>query len=220
MALQKSTVKKWQEQTGHIILQGYGLTEASPVVSIAPLDETHFNGSIGVPIPSTDIQICDENANPVNCGQIGELWIKGPQIMQGYWQNPEETEKVLTTDHWLHTGDMAYCDEAGYIYLVDRKHDLIIVSGFNVYPNEIEDVIAQHPGVKEVAVIGVKTDSGNEQIKAFIVKNPEHPDLTDNAIQNYCRDWLTGYKIPKLIEFRDNLPKSTVGKILRRALRE
>ena len=220
MALQKATAKKWQEQTGRVILQGYGLTEASPAVTIAPLDETTFNGSIGVPIPSTDIQICDENAHPVAFGQIGELWIKGPQVMQGYWQNSEETEKVLTDDHWLHTGDMAYCDEAGYVYLVDRKHDLIIISGFNVYPNEIEDVIAQHPGVNEVAVIGVKTDNGNEQVKAFVVKNPDHPDVTDNDIQNYCHDWLTGYKIPKVIEFRDKLPKSTVGKILRRALRE
>lgn len=220
MALQKATVQRWQAQTGHIILQGYGLTETSPVVTIAPLDETTFNGSVGVPIPSTDIRICDAHGQPVACGQVGELWIKGPQVMQGYWQNPEETAKVLTKDNWLHTNDMAYCDESGYVYLVDRKHDLIIVSGFNVYPNEVEAVIAQHPGVSEVAVIGVKTGNGNEQIKAFVVKKQDYPDLTQETIREYCRNALTGYKIPKIVEFRDELPKSTVGKILRRALRE
>ena len=218
MALKKSTATQWHKQTGHPLLQGYGLTEASPVISIAPLDETSFNGSVGLPVPSTDIRICDENGQNVDCHEIGELWVKGPQVMQGYWQNPEETARVLTEDGWLKTADMAYLDEAGYLYLVDRKDDLMIVSGFNVYPNEVENVIAKHPGVAEVSVVGIKTQAGNTQIKAFIVKNTDHLDLTEKAIRDFCRDWLTAYKIPKLIEFREVLPKSTVGKILRRQL--
>lgn len=216
MALQKVVAEKWQQQTGHVLLQGYGLTEASPIVSIMPLTATTFTGTIGLPIPSTEISIRDADDQPVAPGEVGELWIRGPQVMQGYWQCPEETQAVLQQG-WLRTGDMVTCDEQGYLYLVDRKGDMIIVSGFNVYPNEIEDVIAKHPGVHEVAVVGVSLPDGNEQVKAVIVK--QDVALTEDDVRDYCCDWLTPYKIPKIIEFRDTLPKSAVGKILRRQLR-
>ncbi len=217
MALQKAVADKWQQRTGHALLQGYGLTEASPVVAITPLTSKMFTGTIGLPVPSTDVSVRDEHGQDVAQGEVGELWVRGPQVMQGYWQHPTETANVLQQG-WLRTGDMVTCDQDGYLYLVDRKGDVIIVSGFNVYPNEIEDVIAKHPGVNEVAVVGVNAHDGNEQIKAVIVKND--PALTKEQLQTHCRDWLTAYKIPKIIEFRDALPKSAVGKILRHRLRD
>lgn len=215
-AIQHAVAQRWQDVTGKILLEGYGLTEASPVVSAMPLDIPAYNGSIGLPLPSTDISLRDEQGQEVPLGEKGELCVNGPQVMREYWHHPEETQMVLK-DGWLSTGDIAQMDEEGYLYLVDRKKDMILVSGFNVYPNEIEDVIAEHPGVLEVAVIGVQSDSTGEAIKAFIV--PKDPTLTPEALLAYCRENLTGYKIPKFIEFRDSLPKSPVGKVLRRELK-
>jgi long-chain acyl-CoA synthetase len=209
---------QWQKLTGRPIVQGYGLTEASPVVLVNPLQAKIFNGSAGLPIPSTDIEIRDDEGKSVPLGQEGELWVKGPQVMKGYWQMPEETEKVIDAEGWLATGDIARVDEHGYVFIVDRKKDLIIVSGFNVYPNEIEDVLASLPAVKEVAVIGVPSSATGEAIKAFIVKRD--PNLSEEEVIAFCRKNLTGYKIPKIIEFMDELPKTPVGKVLRRLLRE
>ena len=218
MAVQKNVAERWQKLTGKILLEAYGLTETSPAATINPLNLTVFNKSIGLPIPSTDVSIRDDKNNEVPLGQQGELCIKGPQVMRGYWNNPEETQKVFSPDGWLLTGDICFIDEKGFLHLVDRKKDMILVSGFNVYPNEVEDVIASHPGVLEVAVIGVKDEHSMEVPKAFIVK--KDLSLTAEDILTYCRTQLTGYKIPKYIEFRDELPKSNVGKILRRALRD
>ena len=216
MALQSAVAKRWHERTGRPIIQGYGLTEASPVVTINPVFEKEFNGSIGLPISSTDVMICDDNGKSLGPGEVGELCVKGPQVMEGYWRQPEETANVLSQDGWLKTGDMARIDDQGYVYIVDRKKDMILVSGFNVYPNEIEEVISLMPEVLEVCVVGVPSEKTGEAIKAFIVKRDE--SLTDEAIVNFCKERLTKYKVPKQIEFRESLPKSNVGKILRREL--
>ena len=218
MPVQRSVAEEWQRVTGNCVLQGYGLTETSPVVTINPIDLTHFNESIGIPVPATDVIIRDEQGNDLSDGVEGELCVRGPQVMQGYWQYPEATHEVIDQDGWLRTGDIARMDERGFLYIVDRKKDMILVSGFNVYPNEIEEVLSSLSGIKEVAVIGVPSEQTGEAVKAFIVK--EDSSLTENDIINYCRQSLTGYKIPKLIEFRDELPKSNVGKVLRRGLRD
>lgn len=217
MALQKVVADKWQQVTSNCILEGYGLTEASPVITINQLSTSHFTGSIGLPIPSTDITILDEHDNQVPIGEVGELCVKGPQVMAGYWCNPEETKKVFTVDGWLRTGDIVRIDEQGFIYLVDRKKDVIIVSGFNVYPNEVEDVLVSHPGVLEAGVIGVPDGVSGEDVKAFIVKKDSA--LTEEEIREYVKQHLTGYKRPKYIVFKTELPKTNVGKILRRELR-
>lgn len=218
MSLQKSVSLRWHELTQKPILEAYGLTETSPAVTINPMYLTEYNGSIGLPLPSTDISIRDEDGAETGFNAAGELCIKGPQVMAGYWQRPDETANVMTVDGFLKTGDMAKIDENGFVYLVDRKKDLIIISGFNVYPNEIEQVIGMHPGVLEVGVIGVPIENGNEQVKACIVKRD--PELSAEEIIAYCRNHLTAYKVPKIVEFYLELPKTNVGKILRRALRE
>lgn len=218
MALQKSVSTRWSEITKTRVLEAYGLTETSPAVTINPMYVEGYNGSVGLPLPSTDIAIRDENGQDVAIGHSGELCIKGPQVMAGYWQRPDETALVFTDDGFLKTGDVARMDEEGYIYLVDRKKDLIVVSGFNVYPNEVEQVIGMHPDVLEVGVIGVNDAESGEKVKACIVKR--NPGLTEEEIINHCREHLTAYKVPKIIEFHDELPKTNVGKILRRALKE
>jgi long-chain acyl-CoA synthetase len=217
MAVQEDVARRWHELTGVVITQGYGLTETSPVVSANPLDLEEFNGSVGVPFPSTDVVILDEAGKPLGPNEIGELCVKGPQVMLGYWQRPDETEKVFTEDGWLRTGDIARIDVEGRIYIEDRKKDLIIVSGFNVYPNEVENVLTSHPGVKEAAVIGVPSASSGEAVKAFVVRND--PSLDKAELIAFCKERLTGYKTPRRIQFVDDLPKTNVGKVLRRELK-
>lgn len=217
MALQQAVADKWQEVTGVTLLEAYGLTEASPAVTINPLTVKKYNGFIGLPVSSTLVKFCDDKGNEVPLGQPGELYVKGPQVMKGYWKQPEKTAEVLV-DGWLKTGDIATMNEAGFIHLVDRKKDIIIVSGFNVYPNEVEDVIASMKGVREVGVIGVPSIEHGEVVKAYIVRS--NPHLTAAEVLAFCHKGLTGYKVPKEIEFRDELPKTNVGKVLRRALRE
>lgn len=217
MALQKSVAIKWLELTKTRILEAYGLTETSPAVTINPMYLEFYNGSIGLPIPSTDVSIRDDNEQEVPLGESGELCIMGPQVMSGYWNRPDETAKVFTKDGYLKTGDIGKMDEKGYFYLVDRKKDLIVVSGFNVYPTEVEQVISMHPGVLEVGVIGVIDEDSNERVKACIVK--KDPKLTAEQIIAHCREHLTSYKIPKIVAFYEELPKTNVGKILRRALK-
>jgi len=218
MAVQRAVAERWQKITGCTLAEAYGLTETSPAVCINPLDNPEYNGSIGLPIPSTDVAIWSDDGKPLPHGEAGELMVRGPQVMKGYWNRAEETAKVLGDDGWLHTGDIARMDDQGYVYIVDRKKDMILVSGFNVYPNEVEDVVINHPGVAEVAAIGMPDEHSGEVVKLFVVK--KDPALTEEALKQFCRDELTGYKRPKAIEFRDSLPKSNVGKILRRALRE
>lgn len=218
MAVQRSVAEKWQRITKVPLLEAYGLTETSPCAVVNPPDLKEYNTMIGLPVSSTDVCVLDDNANPVPIGEHGELAIKGPQVMPGYWNKPEETKKVFTKDGWLLTGDIVVMNEQGFIHLLERKKDMILVSGFNVYPNEVEDVIARFPGVKEAAVIGVPNEHSGEIIKAFVVKSD--PNLTAEEIIEFCRKSLTAYKIPKEVEFRDELPKSNVGKILRRALRQ
>lgn len=218
MSLQESVASRWHQVVGIPIREAYGLTETCPAVTINPFYVDSFNGSIGLPLPSTDIAILDEDGKSLPVGEAGELCIKGPQVMQGYWQRPIETANVFTEDGWLKTGDVAQMDENGFIYIVDRKKDMIIVSGFNVYPNEIEAVIAELSGVVEVGVVGVPYENTGERVKACIVR--KDPALTAEAVIAHCRQHLTAYKIPKIIEFVDELPKTNVGKILRRALRE
>ena len=218
MAVQKSVAERWQEVTHTPLLEGYGLTETSPVVSMNPLNLTQYNGTIGLPIPSTDIDIRDDDGHSVAMGEAGELWVKGPQVMRGYLGRPEETRKVIDDNGWLATGDMATMDHEGYLRIVDRKKDMILVSGFNVYPNEIEDVVALHHGVLEVAAIGEPDDVKGEVVKIVVVK--KDTSLTKQDLIDHCREHLTGYKIPKVVEFRDELPKSNVGKILRKELRK
>lgn len=219
MAVQKDVARQWKQATGCFIIEGYGLTESSPLVSVNPVDITDYTGSIGIPAPNTDVSFRDETGAEVPAGDIGELWVKGPQIMRGYWQRPEETEATLTQDGWLKTGDMGYMDEVGFMYLVDRKKDIVIVSGFNVYPNEVEDALTQHPDILEAACIGVDDEHSGEVVKAFIVFEAGK-SLTEAEIKAFLHKSLTDYKIPKKFEFRDELPKTNVGKILRRALRE
>ncbi len=218
MALQKSVAIRWREVTKAPILEAYGLTETSPAVTINPLSLKEYNGSIGLPIPSTDISIRDPDGKELSTGEVGELCVSGPQVMPGYWQRPDETALVFWPDGFLRTGDTARVDALGYVYLIDRIKDMILVSGFNVYPNEIEQVISQMPGVLEVGVIGIPKSSGGEQVKACVVK--KDPALTAEDIIEFCQLHLTGYKVPKIIEFYQGLPKSNVGKVLRRALRE
>lgn len=217
MALQKTTSLNWRKATNAPILEAYGLTETSPAVTINPLSLKEYNGSIGLPIPSTEISIRDPKGYEVSIGEIGELCVYGPQVMPGYWHRPDESSLVFWSDGFLRTGDGAKIDEFGYVYLVDRIKDLIIMSGFNVYPNEVEQVIGQMPEVLEVAIIGVSTKEGVEEVKACIVKREPH--LTKEDVIAYCRQHLTAYKIPKLVEFYNDLPKSNVGKVLKRALR-
>ena len=218
MATQKAVAEKWKNITGTPIVEAYGLTEASPGVCANPLNIPAYTGGIGLPIPSTEIELRDADGNEVAQGQPGEMWIRGPQVMKGYWNRPEETAKVLDARGFLATGDIAVMDEKGWFKLVDRKKDLIVVSGFNVYPNEVEDVAASHPKVLEAACIGVSSPKTGEALKLFIVKKDE--SLTAEELIAFCRTELTAYKVPKDIEFRDELPKSNVGKILRRELRK
>ncbi len=218
MALQPNVAKRWQEVTGRPILEAFGLTETSPAVTMNPSNTAAFNGSIGLPVPSTEVKVVDDNGNELPIGEAGELCVRGPQVMQGYWHRPIETANVLSPDGWLKTGDIARMDENGFVYIVDRKKDMIIVSGFNVYPNEVEGIIADIPGVLEVGVVGVMHDKTGEMVKACVVKNED--SLTENDIIEHCRKYLTAYKVPKAVEFCDELPKTNVGKILRRALRE
>jgi long-chain acyl-CoA synthetase len=217
MAIQRSVAERWQQTTGCPLSEGYGMTETSPVVSVNPIDGSGRIGTIGLPVPSTDVRVVDEQGQAVALGEVGELQVKGPQIMKGYYNRPDETAKVFR-DGWLCTGDMAVEQEGGYFQIVDRKKDMINVSGFNVYPNEIEDVLSAHPKVLEAAVIGMPDEKSGEVAKAFIVKKDN--SLTASELLDYARENLTGYKVPKEIEFRKELPKTNVGKILRRALRE
>lgn len=218
MAVQAPVADRWSQVTGAPLLQAYGLTETSPAATINPLHLKEFNGSIGLPISSTECSIRDDNGNEVPRGQVGEICLRGPQVMAGYWQRPEETANVFYPDGFLRTGDMGYVDQLGYVFLVDRKKDMILVSGFNVYPNEVEEAVAMHPGVLDVAAIGVTDEHSGEAVKIFVVR--KDPALTAEALIAHCRTQLTGYKIPKHVEFRDDLPRTNVGKILRRALKE
>ena len=218
MAVQKAVSEKWLKITGIPIIEGYGLSETSPVATCNPIDAREYTGTIGVPFPNTDIAILDDAGQPVPLGEAGEIGIRGPQVMAGYWQRPDETAKSMTPDGFFKSGDIGVMDERGYIRIVDRKKDMIIVSGFNVYPNEIEAVVATHPGVVECAAVGVPDERAGEAVKLFVVR--KDPNLTADAVAEFCRQNLTGYKKPKYIEFRDDLPKSNVGKILRRELRD
>jgi long-chain acyl-CoA synthetase len=226
MAVQRAVAERWKQMTGSPLLEAYGLTETSPAACINPLTNTEFNGSIGLPISSTEVSIRDDDFKELpirakgaaEAGTVGEICIRGPQVMRGYWNRQDETDKVLTKDGWLKTGDLGYMDPQGYIYIVDRKKDMILVSGFNVYPNEVEGVVAMHPGVLEVAAVGVPDERSGEAVKIFVVK--KDPNLTEQALIEFCKKELTGYKIPHLVEFRTELPKTNVGKILRRALRD
>ena len=218
MAVQRAVAEKWKKVTGVTLVEAYGLTETSPAACINPMDLKDYNGSIGLPVPSTDVCLKDDDGKLVPIGEVGELCVKGPQVMKGYWQRPEETANVIDSEGWLHTGDMAKMDADGFFYIVDRKKDIILVSGFNVYPNEVEDVIAGMPGVLEVAAIGVPDEKSGEAVKVFIVK--KDPSLTADQVKAFCRESLTGYKQPRLVEFRTELPKTNVGKILRKELRD
>ena len=217
MAVQKSVAQKWKEVTGIPLIEAYGLTETSPAACINPMDLEDHNGKIGIPISSTEIVIRDDEGKDVAVGEVGELCIKGPQVMKGYWNRPDETQNVFTEDAYLKTGDIAFMDERGFFQIVDRKKDMILVSGFNVFPNEVEEVLSGHPGVLEVAVVGVPDQKSGEAVKAFIVKREEA--LTDEELRTYCKEHLTSYKVPRHYEFRTDLPKSNVGKILRKELR-
>ncbi len=218
MAVQKAVAEKWKQVTGHPLIEAYGLTETSPAATINPLDLKEYNGSIGLPISSTEVVIRDDDGKDLPLGESGEICIRGPQVMSGYYKRPDETAKVLMEDGFLRTGDIGVMDEKGFVRIVDRKKDMILVSGFNVYPNEIEAVVAMHPGVLEVAAVGVPDEKSGEAVKLFVVR--KDPALSAQALIAHCRENLTGYKIPKLVEFRDELPKTNVGKILRRALRD
>lgn len=217
MAVQRVVAEKWQSVTGAPLVEGYGMTESSPVASVNPLDGTGKLGSIGLPVPSTDMRVVDDKYQPLAVGEIGEIQIRGPQVMKGYYNRPDETARVLR-EGWLCTGDIGKMDEDGYFYIVDRKKDMILVSGFNVFPNEIEEIVAAHPKVLECAAVGKPDPKSGEVVKLFVVK--KDPSLTEKEIIEYCRQNMTGYKVPKEVEFRDELPKSNVGKILRRELRE
>ncbi len=218
MAVQRAIAERWKKVTGCTLAEAYGLTETCPAVCINPVDLAEYNGSIGLPIPSTEVNIQDDDGNVLAIGGVGELCVRGPQVMKGYWNRPDETANVLSASGWLRTGDIARMDEKGYVYIVDRKKDMILVSGFNVYPNEIEDVVAQMPGVLEVAAVGVPDEKSGEAVKLVVVR--KDPNLTEEAIRAYCKTNLAGYKRPHVIEFRDSLPKTNVGKILRRELRD
>jgi long-chain acyl-CoA synthetase len=218
MAVQQATAKLWLDKTGCPIVEGYGLSETSPSASCNPTDSTAYSGTIGLPMPLTELQLLDDDGNEVPMGQPGEIAIRGPQVMAGYWQRPDETAKVMTPDGYFRTGDIGTVDERGYFKIVDRKKDMILVSGFNVYPNEVEDVLTQMPGILECAAVGVPDAKAGEAVKVVIVK--KDPNVTEAAVRAYCEANLTGYKRPKIVEFRTELPKTPVGKILRRELRD
>ena len=218
MAVQRAVAERWKKATGVTLIEAYGLTETSPAACMNPMDLAEYNGAIGLPISSTDACVKDDAGHQLPAGEVGELCIKGPQVMAGYWQRPEETAKVIDAEGWLHTGDMAKMDDKGFFFIVDRKKDMILVSGFNVYPNEVEDVVALMPEVLEVAAVGVPDDKSGEAVKVVIVK--KDPELTAEKVKAFCKEQLTGYKLPKFVEFRTELPKSNVGKILRRELRD
>ena len=218
MAVQKTVAERWQALTGITLLEAYGLTETSPAVCINPINLKAYNGMIGLPISSTEVSIRDWDGNELDVGETGELWVRGPQVMQSYWRRPDETAKVLTADGWLRTGDIALLNAQGFVKIVDRLKDMVLVSGFNVYPNEVEEVIASHPKVLEVGVIGVKDEHSGEVVKAFVVKKDD--SLTEAALRAFCHQQLSAYKCPKQIVFLETLPKSNVGKILRKALRQ
>ena len=218
MAVQSDVTARWKDLTGQNLCQGYGLTETSPVVTANPLDGREFNGSVGLPIPSTDVEIRDDDGNTLTIGEIGEICVRGPQVMRGYWQRTEATAEILSDDGWLQTGDIGRMDDQGFVYIEDRKKDMIIVSGFNVYPNEVEDVAAAHPGVLEAAAIGIPHEQSGEAVRLFVVRRD--PALTADDVIAHCREQLTRYKVPREVVFRDDLPKTNVGKILRRELRD
>ena len=218
MAVQRAVAENWKKVTGVPLIEAYGLTETSPAACINPMDLEDYNGAIGLPISSTECRVIDEEGNPQPVGETGELCVKGPQVMKGYWNRPEETAKVLDDEGWLRTGDMAKMDEKGFFFIVDRKKDMILVSGFNVYPNEIEDVVAEHPKVLEVGAIGAPDEKSGEVVKVVVVRKDD--SLTVKELRDHCRKELTGYKVPKYVEFVDELPKTNVGKILRRELRD
>ncbi|USD64521.1 long-chain-fatty-acid--CoA ligase FadD [Vibrio sp. SCSIO 43136] len=218
MAVQEAVANKWKDITGGFLLEGYGLTECAPLVAANPHDSSAYNGAIGLPVPSTDVRIVNDDGEVVPQGEVGELQVRGPQVMQGYWQRPEATKEIIDQDGWLATGDIVRFDDEGFLHIVDRKKDMILVSGFNVYPNEIEEVVALHGKVLEVAAIGEPNEASGELVKVCVVKRD--PSLTKEELISHCRDHLTGYKVPKIVEFRDELPKTNVGKILRRELRE
>ena len=214
MAVQKAVAERWKQVTGKPLIEAYGLTETSPAATMNPFTLREYNGSIGLPVPSTDLVLRDDDGHDVALGERGEICIKGPQVMAGYWGRPDETAKVIDKNGWLATGDIGVMDEQGFVRIVDRKKDMILVSGFNVYPNEIEAVVAMHPGVLECAAIGVPDAKSGEAVKLFVVK--KDPALTAESLLAHCREQLTGYKCPREVEFRTELPKSNVGKILRR----
>jgi long-chain acyl-CoA synthetase len=218
MAVQRAVAERWKQVTGNVLTQAWGLTETSPAACINPFGAHDFNGSIGLPIPSTEISIRNDAGDALPVGEIGEICVRGPQVMLGYWQRPEETEKVMLPGGWLRTGDIGRMDSEGYVYIEDRKKDLILVSGFNVYPNEVESVAATHPGILEVAAVAQPSEHSGEVVALFVVK--KDPNLTEQDVIEHCRKYLTGYKVPKAVYFRDALPKTNVGKILRRALRD
>lgn len=218
MAVQRGVAERWKEVTGTTLVEAYGLTETSPAACMNPMNLKEFNGKIGLPISSTEVSIQDDDWNDLAIGERGEICVRGPQVMSGYWALPKETSKVLSNEGWLHTGDIGFMDDAGYVQIVDRKKDMILVSGFNVFPNEVEEVIANHPGVAEVGVIGKPDEHSGEVVMAIVVKKDE--SLTEEALRLYCREGLTSYKVPKIIVFTDELPKTNVGKILRRELRD
>ena len=218
MAVQRGVAERWKEVTGTTLIEAYGLTETSPAACINPMNLKEFNGKIGLPISSTEVSMQDDDWNEVALGEQGEICIRGPQVMQGYWQRPKETSNILSNDGWLHTGDIGFMDEDGFVQIVDRKKDMILVSGFNVFPNEVEEVIASHPGVLEVGVIGKPDEYSGEVVMAIVVKK-DH-SLTEEALREYCRESLTSYKVPKSVVFTEELPKTNVGKILRRELRD
>ncbi|MCY4746088.1 long-chain-fatty-acid--CoA ligase [Pelomonas sp. UHG3] len=218
MAVQQATAKLWLEKTGCPIVEGYGLSETSPTATCNPTDSTAYTGTIGLPMPQTELKLLDDDGHEVPAGQPGEIAIRGPQVMAGYWQRPDETAKVMTADGFFRTGDIGTVDERGYFKIVDRKKDMILVSGFNVYPNEVEDVLTQMPGILECAAVGVPDAKAGEAVKVVIVK--KDPNVTEADVRSYCELNLTGYKRPKIVEFRTDLPKTPVGKILRRELRD
>lgn len=218
MAVQRPVAERWKQVTGLTLLEAYGMTETSPAVTMNPLDLSAYNGSIGLPIPDTEIALRDDLGNDVGPGESGELCVRGPQVMKGYWNRPDETEAVMTPDGFLRTGDVATVDAEGFVHIVDRKKDMIIVSGFNVYPNEIEEVLTAHPGIFEAGVVGIPDEKSGEAVKVVVVRRD--PALTREDVLAWCRENLTGYKIPRHVEFRAELPKTSVGKVLRRALRD
>jgi long-chain acyl-CoA synthetase len=218
MAVQSATAKLWLEKTGCPIVEGYGLSETSPSATCNPVDSAAYSGNIGLPLPSTELALLDDAGHEVGPGMAGEIAIRGPQVMAGYWQRPDETAKVMTRDGFFRTGDIGMVDERGYFRIVDRKKDMILVSGFNVYPNEVEDVITQMPGVLECAAVGIADAKAGEAVKVVIVR--KDPSVSEAGVRAYCEANLTGYKRPKVVEFRSELPKTPVGKILRRELRD